>query len=386
MWALKMIRRNAGRHKLRTLLTILGMAVAIIAFILISTLIDAFYKSAEVLPPDRLVTRHAVSFIFELPMSYYEKIKRVDGVEDVCYGNWFGGTYKDDPKNFFASVAIGPDNYFDIYAEYIIPEDQKKEFYTHRNSCMAGVQLANRFGWKIGDVIRLTGQIYPGEWEFVLRAIYKGDKTGVDENTFYFHSEYLDEELKKRAPMMAGSIGWYIIKINDPERAPEISEAIDELFANSAAETLTETEKAFTLNFMATMDAIINGMRIISFMIIGVILMVLANTMAMSARERTTEYAVLKTLGFKSYHITGLIFGESMLIGGIGGALGVILTFPILSVLGRYLKMFFNQIEIGSLTLMLSIIFTVIVALIAALFPVIQTLRVSIVNGLRKVG
>lgn len=386
MWVFRLILRNAGRHKLRTLLTVLGMAVTIIAFGVIRTLIDAYYRTADVIPPDRLVTRHAVSFIFELPISYYEKIKQVEGVESVCYGCWFGGTYQDDPKNFFASYAIGPENYLDVYSECIIPEDQKADFYAHRNSAVAGAQLVNRFNWQLGDIIHLTGQIYPGDWEFVLRAIYKGDKPGVDENSFMFHYDYLDEELKQRIPGMAGNVGWFIVKISDPDRAPEISASIDALFDNSAAETLTETEKSFTLSFLAMMDAIVTGLRIISFMIIGVILLVMANTIAMNARERTTEYAVLKTLGFKPYHITGLVLGESLFIGCLGGVLGVLLTFPIVQGVGKYIENFYSQIEISGLTVVLSVVFTILVGIIAALFPVFQTIRLKIVDGLRKVG
>ena len=387
MWVFRLILRNAGRHKLRTLLTVLGLAIAVIAFTIIRTLIDAYYNSAEVIPPDRLVTRHAVSLVFDLPLAYYNKIKQVDGVEEIGYANWFGGTYKDDPKNFFASMAIGPGvEFWDIYYDYILPEDQKREFYKYPNSAVAGAQLVNRFGWKIGDIIRLTGQIYPGDWEFVLRGIYKGDKPGMDENSLFFRHDYLDEELKNRMPGMAGNVGWFIIKVDDVNRVAEISAAIDALFENSTAETITETEKAFTLNFLAMMDVIVTGMRIISFMIIGVILMVLANTMAMSARERTTEYAVLKTLGFRSYHITGLIFGESLAIAGFGGLLGIVLSFPLTDGVGQFVKNYYNQIEIGDMTIILCITFTILVGVIAALFPMLQAIRISIVDGLRKVG
>lgn len=386
MWIFRLILKNTGRHKLRTLLTVLGLAVAVIAFSVIRTLVDAYYRSAEILPPDRLVTRHAVSFIFNMPKAYYEKIKQVDGVIGVGYANWFGGTYQDDPHKFFPTYAIGPEEYLDIYPDYIIPPEQKEEYYKYRNSAIAGVQLVNRFGWEIGDVIRLTGQIYPGEWEFVLRGIYKGDKPGVDENSFFFHYDYLDEVLKQTMPGMAGGVGWYLEKIDDVNRVAEISAEIDALFDNSSAETLTETEKSFTLNFLAMMDAIITGMRIISFMIIGVILMVLANTMVMSARERSTEYAVLKTLGFKPYHITGLIFGESLAIGCVGGALGILLTFPIMYIVGEYVAPAYSQIGISNLTIMLSVIFVILVGFIAALFPVLQATRTSIVDGLRKVG
>ena len=280
MWVFKLILRNAGRHKLRTWLTIVGLAVAVIAFIVIRTLVSSFYYSAEILPPDRLVTSNAVSFTMDLPMSYKTKIESVPGVNSVAYGTWFGGLYNNDRNNFFANFAVGPDStYLNAYPEFIIPPDQKEAYLKEKNSALAGQQLVNRFGWKIGDVIRLTGQIYPGDWEFVLRAIYKGDKPGVDETAMMFRYDYFDDHLRETTPGMAGGVGWYIVKINDPSRSAAIAADIDALFKNSTAETLTQTEKLFTLNFLEQMSIIIRGMRILSYLIIGIILLVLANTM-----------------------------------------------------------------------------------------------------------
>lgn len=386
MWVFKLILRNAGRHKLRTWLTIVGLAVAVIAFVVIRTLVSSFYYSAEILPPDRLVTRNAVSFTMDLPMSYKSKIESVPGVTSVAYGVWFGGLYNNDPKNFFPNFAVGPENYFDIYSELLIPPDQKEQFLTQKNSALAGQQLANRFGWKIGDVIRLTGQIYPGEWEFVLRAIYKGNQPGVDESSMMFRYDYFDDHLRETTPGMAGGVGWYMVKIDDASRSGQIGADIDALFKNSTAETLTETEKLFTLNFLEQMAVIVKGMRILSYLIIGIILLVLANTMAMSARERLSEYAMLKTLGFRPFHLTGLVLGESLLIAALGGIVGLLLSMPIIALFTKMMVGYFNMMNADSLTISLAIIFVIAVGFIAAIFPVYRAVKISIVDGLRNVG
>ncbi|OGC89680.1 MAG: ABC transporter ATP-binding protein [candidate division Zixibacteria bacterium RBG_16_53_22] len=386
MWVLRLILRNTGRHKLRTILTILGLAVATMSFVVIRTLISSWYASAEVIPPNRLVTRNAVSLVFGLPLAYEDKIKRVEGVESVGRGNWFGGLYNNDPKNFFANFAVGPEAYLDMYSEFVLPPEQRADYFNTKNGAVAGRRLADRFGWKIGDIIRLTGQIYPGDWEFVLKGIYKGSQQGVDENSFIFHWEYFDERIKQTFPEMGGEAGWFLVKISNPKQAAGIGAAIDDIFKNSPAQTLTETEKEFSLNFLAMMDSLIAGLTIMSYLIIGVILLVLVNTMAMSARERMSEYAVLKTLGFKTYHISGLIVGESLLLAGVGGVLGVLLTYPVLDGISRALQGFFSGFAMNSLTVILSAVFMVVVGILAAIFPVYRALRLSIVEGLRHVG
>jgi len=310
----------------------------------------------------------------------------VDGVTAVGYGNWFGGLYNNDPKNFFANFAVGPENYLDIYSEFLLPPEQKAEYLKDKSGAVAGVKLIDRFGWKIGDRIRLTGQIYPGDWDFTLRGIYKGNKLGVDENSFIFHWDYLDETMRSRVPEMSGEAGWYVVKIADPSRTAEISAAIDVLFKNSPAETLTETEKAFTLNFLAQMDAIITGLRIMSYLIIGIILLVLVNTMAMSARERTSEYAVLKTLGFRAFHIVGLILGESLAIAFLGGAVGIFMTYPALDGLSKMMQAFFSGFVIEPLTMILAVTFVILVGIMASIFPVYKALNKTIIDGLRNIG
>ncbi|NLI15643.1 MAG: FtsX-like permease family protein [candidate division Zixibacteria bacterium] len=386
MWVLRLILRNTARHKLRTLLTILGLALAIVAFQVIQTTLQTWNAQLEASSPRRLITRHAVSYTFSLPLAYYDKISRLPGISKVGYANWFGGIYNNDPKNFFAQFPMGPEHILDIYPELIIPQEQKEQYLADKSACIAGQKLVDRFGWKIGDVIRLTSQIYPGQWDFVLKAIYKGRDPAVDENGMYFHWDYFDDKVRQISEGWAGNVGWYIVEINDPKDAAMVSAEIDALFKNSPQQTLTETEKAFSAGFIAGFDTIIAGMKIISFLIIGVILLVLANNMIMGARERVNEFALLKTLGFRPFHIFGLLFGESFAIAIIGGIVGVILSYFAISFMAIALAAFFSSIFIAAKTIIYSILLAMLVGLLASLLPIYRTIKTSIVDGLRNIG
>ena len=325
---LRILFRNAFRHKLRTLLTVCGMAVAILAFCLLQTVIDAWYAGAAASSNTRLISRNSISLIFPLPLYYRERIHQVSDVTVVSYANWFGGYYQ-DPKNFFANFAVEPRSYLELYPEFLIPDADKAAFLRDRKGALAGRKLAERFGWKVGDQITLKGTIFPGDWPMVIRAIYTGRDKTVDETMLLFHWDYLNETLKKTLPLAADQVGFYTIGVRHPEAVAQTSAAIDALFKNSAAETLTETEKAFQLSFVAMSEAIISIIRLVSIVVIIIILVVVANTMAMSVRERLWEYAVLKTLGFVSGQIALLILGESLVITLLGGGLGIALTFPL---------------------------------------------------------
>ena len=385
MHVLKLIFKNSFRHKLRTLLTVLGVSVAILAFGLLRTVIDAWYAGVEASSANRLVTRNAISLIFPLPLSYKEKIRQIEGVQSVSYGTWFGGIYIDE-KNFFANYAMEPEHYLAIYPEIIIPPDQKAAFLRDRKSAVAGKKLADRFGWKIGDTVTLRGTIFPGNWEFVIRGIYEGRDRNVDETAFFFHWEYLNETLRKTSPGRADQVGWYMVEIENPNLAADVSVRIDKAFKNSLAETLTETEKAFNLSFISMTEAIILVIQLVSYVIILIIMVVVANTMAMTARERIGEYAVFKTLGFGGFHVGGLIFGESMLITMTGAVLGIILTFPAAQVFARQLSAYFPIFHVGAETVYLDIAAACLVGLSAAVFPAWRAVTIRIADGLRRIG
>lgn len=384
MKVLKLILKNSMRHRLRTMLTMLGVALAVMAFGLIRTFIAAWFSQAEAAAPDRLITRHAVSIIFTLPISYKEQLEKIDGVEMVTFANWFGGIYV-DPSNFFPQFAADKETFFKVYPEYETPPDQMQAFLADRQGVIVGQSLADRFGWKVGDKVTLIGTIFPGNWDFHICGIYKGRDEATDEGNFIFRWDYLDETMKQQSPGRAGQVGWYALKIDDPNKSADISAAVDSRFANSWAETLTETEKAFTLSFVQGTSAIIVGLNVISLLIVGVIMLVLANTMAMTARERTREYAYMKTLGFRPIHLLGLIVGESLIIAIIGGAVGLGLVVAIANVAATALSNFLPTFAVPPNAYFLALIISLVVGVVAAIVPTLRAVRLPIVEGLRTV-
>lgn len=382
---LKFILRNALRHRLRTSLTALGIFVAILAFGLLSTVIEAWFSGVNTASSSRIITRSSVSLVFPLPSTYREKLRRVEGVTGVAGVNWFGGVYQ-ETKNFFPQFAVDPEDYFPLYPEYIIPEGDYKEFLRDRKGAIVGRKLANTYGWKVGDIVPLKGMIYPGNWEFVVRAIYDGRDSKVDTSQFFFHWGYLNERVKTLMPRRANYYGLYVLGIADPDRAAETARVIDAQFRNSLAETLTETERAFQLSFVSMVETLVIAIRVVSYLVIFIIMAVMANTMAMSARERLSEYATLKALGFKPFSVGGLIVGESMAIALIGGAFGVLATFPVAELFRRLVGSLFPVFEVSQATVLLQFACAAVVGMVAAVIPSVRAARVQIAAGLRAVA
>lgn len=386
MKVLKLILKNPLRHKLRTFLTVLGIAIAVIAFGLLRTVVTAWYIGVEGSSANRLVTRQAVSFIFPLPYAYRDKILHVPGVKEVTFANWFGGVYK-DKNNFFARIAADPETIFDVYPEFVVDKKELEAFKKERNACIVGEAIAKQYNFKIGDIITLDGDIYPGRWDFVVRGIYKPKYKTTDASGMYFHWDYVNERMKEEMPARAGDVGWYIVQISDPSKAASISIQIDALFKNSPAETKTEDERSFQQGFLASSSAIITSMNVISFVIIGIIMLVLGNTMIMAARERTREYAVFKALGFSAKHLVGLIMGESLFIAALGGGFGLALTFPIVAGFEQVIpKGFFPVFQIEPITVILAVCAAVLIGVVSAIFPIQRALSTKIIDGFRFVG
>ncbi len=381
---LKLILKNALRHRLRTSLTLVGLVVAVVAFGLLQTVVGAWYAGAEGASTARLISRNAISLIFPLPLTYKQKLRQVDGVRGIAMANWFGGIYK-EPKNFFPQFAID-DAYLDLYPDYRLNEGEKTEWLRDRKGVVVGRKLAETYGFKLGDQITLKGTIFPGNWEFVVRAIYDGKEKTTDTSQMFFHWDYLNETLKKSVPRRANAVGVYVLELADPTRAAEVSREVDALFKNSQAETLTETEKAFQLGFVAMTESIVVAIRLVSFLVIFIIMAVMANTMAMTARERMAEYATLKALGFGPGFVVQLILGESLAIAGIGGGIGILLTLPIADAFGSAMGSLFPIFQVSSGTILLQAACALGVGFIAALFPAWKAARVRIVEGLRAIG
>jgi putative ABC transport system permease protein len=388
MKIVKLLFKNAFRHKLRTILTILGIAIAVMAFALMRFVVNAWNAGVDVASADRVIVRHAVSFVFHLPYAYRERILNVPGVKDVTNCTWFNGAYKDpkDFNNFFARIAINPENFFKIYPEFIVKSNELEAFKRERNACIVGEKTAKQHNLKIGDVIPLEGDIYPGHWEFVIRGIYHGKDKSIDATQMFFHYKYLDEVMRRDMPARAGQVGWFVMEVDNPNNVANISTAVDNIFRNSSAETKTETEKAFYQSFVSMSSALIKAMNIVSFVIIGIILLVLANTMAMTARERITEYAVMKTLGFGGKHLLGLIAGEAILIAVIGGLIGVPLAIGFAMGFSMMFPNWFPNFPNMDVIIAVAFGVAVLVGIVSAVFPALRATRMRIVDGLRYVG
>lgn len=385
MQLLKLIFKNAFRHKLRTSLTVLGITIAVLSFGMLRTVVDAWYAGVAASSSTRLVTRNTVSLVFFLPLSYKDKIRQVPGVEEVGYSYWFGAVYISE-KNFFPSFATDAKTALDLFPEFILPEDQKNAFLRDRKGAVVGRKTAARFGWKTGDIVTLKGTIFPGDWEFVIRGIYRGAQKGTDETQFFFHWDYLNESLKKTAPYRADKVGWFLVGVKSPDMAADVAVTIDKMFKNSLAETITETEKAFQLGFIAMTEAIVVVIQLVSVIVIIIIMAVMANTMAMTVRERTGEYAIMKTLGFGGRHIAGLILGESLVIAAIGVLFGIALTFPAAKAFGASLSQFFPIFIVSRSTIYMDVAAGFIVAIVAAVFPAWRAIKMRVAEGLRRIG
>lgn len=382
----KLIFKNTMRHKLRSILTLTGIAIAVMAFGLLRTVVTAWFAGIEASAANRLVTRNSVSFIFPLPLAYRDQIAKVPGVDAVSYANWFGGTYI-DKKQFFARLGVDAETFFDVYPEFLIAPNELETFKRERNSCIVGEDLVKRYGFKISDVIPIDGDIYPGKWEFVVRGIYRPRDKATDPSNMLFHWQYLEERMKQETPQRAGQVGWYITRISNPDESGTTTASIDRLFENSRAATKTETERQFQQSFIAAFSAVITAMNVISFVIIGIIMLVLANTMIMAARERTREYAVLKTLGFSRRHLLFLIAGESFFISIIGGGIGLLFTFPLVEGFQQTMpKGWFPVFYIEPITIFLAVAAVLLVGAAAAVFPAQRAMATKIVDGLRFMG
>ncbi|HMW57410.1 MULTISPECIES: ABC transporter permease [Candidatus Accumulibacter] len=385
MFLLRLLLKNAFRHQLRTGLTLIGLVVAICAFGLLRTIVDAWYAGVEASSSTRLVTRSSISLTFQLPLNYAQRIRAVEGVRALSWANWFGGVYITE-RNFFPQFAIDPASYLALYPEYVIADADRLAFLRDRQGAVVGRGLASKFGWQVGDPIPLRGTIYPGTWTFTLRAIYDGADAKTDENQMFVHWAFINESLRQTARQRADAVGVYIVGIDEPNNAALISQRIDALFANSLAETLSETEKAFQLSFVSMSEAILVAIQAVSLIIIVIIMAVMANTMTMTARERLAEYATLKALGFPPGFVVGLLYGESLLIAGLGGVLGVAATLPLSAAFAQATGTLFPVFQLSALTMGLQLLAAAIVGLVAAAWPAWRMSRIDIVDGLRHVA
>jgi putative ABC transport system permease protein len=379
---LPLVWKNMWRRKMRTIFTLLSIFVAFVLFGILMTIRTAFSFGVEIAGLDRLVLIHKISLIMPLPVSYQPRIQNVPGVETVSHQTWFGGIYQ-DPSNFFAQMAVDPEPFLKIYPEFRIPPDQVKAWLADRQGAVVGRDLAARFGWKVGDRVPLRATIWqPKEggqtWTFNVAAIYDGDD-GVDKTQFFFRYDYLNENRRNGE----GLVGWYVVKIADPSKAVALSHTFDEMFANSPAETKTTTEKGFVEGFAKQIGDIGSIMIAILTAVLFNILLIAASTMAQSVRERTSELAVLKTLGFGDGLILTLVLAESVFIALAGGLVGLGLAWLFVQngdPTGGMLPIFMlpaRDVATGVALMLL-------MGLLAGLMPAMAAMRLRIVDALRR--
>jgi putative ABC transport system permease protein len=377
-----LILSNFKRHKTRTLLTLLSIVVAFVLFAYLAAIRMAFSMGVSVAGADRLIVRHKVSIIQMLPVSYEAEIERIEGVQEATHATWFGGIYK-EPKNFFGQMPVKPEEFMRMYPEFRLPKEQMDAWLRTRTGAIVGRTTANRFGWKVGDKIPLQETIWRSKsggptWTFDLVGIYEGDPT-TDTSNFFFRHDYFDE----RRAWGSGQIGWFYIRVSDPARAEQIAKNVDAAFANSPAETKTETEKAFVKGFAEQAGNIAAIVIWILTAVFFTILLVAGNTMAQAVRERTSELGVLKAIGYTDGQVLGLVLAEAFIIAGVGGAIGLFLGWLAVSAgdpTGGALPVF----TLPPRDLVAGAVFVALLGLLSGLIPAAQAMRLNPVDALRR--
>ncbi|PYP82469.1 MAG: ABC transporter ATP-binding protein [Blastocatellia bacterium AA13] len=376
---LRLIIKNIGRNKRRTVLTVLSVSVSVFLLATMRSVITTLDSNSKPSGAElRVIVRRNTSLVDAMPESYGDKIAQIPGVRVVTPANWFGGIYKEDrPQNFFAQFYVDAKTIFDVQSEYQVPDSEKAAFQQERTAAMAGRALADKYHWKVGDVIELKGAIYPVNPRLTLRAIY----TGPQDNALFFHREYVEEAMGR-----PGTVGTYRVRLDSPESAPNVMEAIDRMFANSPAPTKTETEAAFQASFVSMLGNVKGLIMGIGIVVVFTISLIAANTMAMSARERFTELAVMKALGFRPGLLLTLVLTEAIaisLIGGLVGALGAKFLYKVTKVdfFG-----FLQNFDVTTSTVIVGLVVSALIGLFSGGVPAINAARIKIVDGLRRVA
>jgi putative ABC transport system permease protein len=380
---LSLVWSNLKRRKLRTSLTLLSIFVAFVLYGLLCTLKESFTGQVALAGVDRLVVRHKVSLIMLLPEAYKARMERISGVASAVHFTWFNGIYQNEPKNFFGSFPTEPETFLAIFPEILLPEEQKQAWLKTRNGAIVGRALVNRFKWKIGDRIPLVSPIWTrkgdGAWEFEIVGIYDGAKKGTDTSGFYFRYDYFDEA---RA-YGEGQVGWYGVKVNDPERAGEVAAAIDAEFANSPYETKAEPEGAFMQGFAQQIGDIGKILIAILSAVFFTILLVAGNTMAQAVRERTEELGVLKAMGFTNELVLTLVLVESCLIAAVGGLAGLGLA-KLITAGGSPVPAMLPVFYLPTRYLVIGLGLVLALGIIAGILPAVRAMRLEIAAALRR--
>ena len=378
-----LILKSARRNVRRTLLTVISVAIAVFLFLALRAVVDGFHAAAEASSSTRIVTIRSTSLIFQMPSSHVEVVRGVPGVRDVTWANWFGGIYK-DPNNFFGQIAIEPESYLRMYPEILLQPDERKAFLDDRTGCIVGDGLAKTYGWKLGDRIVLQVGIptYGREdFPFTIRGIYRAGSNAVDNQTMFFHWKYADERSLEK-----GQLGWLVAEIANPDHAAKIAGEIDKKFENSPYETKTDTEKAFQSSFASMFGNLDLLLGSIALAVVITTLFVAGNTMAMAVRERTTEIAVMRTLGFPSQTIFGLVAAEGLLMAVVGGVLGAALARIIVNPAVFGGGGFIPPFGVSGRNVAAGVLLSALIGVLAGIIPATMASRLKIVDALRRVA
>ena len=388
---------NLGRNRLRTTLTMLSVVVALFLFCTLRGVLDTLDASIRVGSETRLVTRNAISLIFPLPLAYRDRLAALPGVKSVSYANWFGGRDPVEPGHFYAQFAVDADTYMPMYdsdveiiaadppqAAIALPpgiDPKLAAFMSERDACIVGESLLKKNKWKLGQSVPLSGTIFPGTWTFTIRAVYHAKNPAFGENSMLFHWKYLSE----RGMGGQGIVGWYVLQLADPSQAGELTKTVDALYANSAASTHTETERAFQAGFVSMYGNVPFLIGVIGLAVVFAILLVAANTMMMATRERIPEFGVLKTLGFGDETLFAMVLAEAAIITLGGGTLGALLAKVVIEGTKFNAVGFLPPMTVSWATVVTGIAIAVVMGATSGIVPALQASRLRIVDALRRV-
>lgn len=380
--------KNLGRNKFRVILTALGVAIAIVAFLLLRTVIWAWASAAEWAAKDRVVTRHKVTFVMELPKRYVEDVRNAPHVKAVTWANWFGAKDPKHDREFFATLAVDPATYFVVYDEMKVPPDQMETFQHDKQGAIVGDVLAKKMGWKVGDKIILQSGIYPGDWQMNIDGIYEAAARSVDRSTFLFHWDYVNDSLP---PERRDNVGWIISRVDQPGHVADIGVGLDKMFEDRETPTLSQDERSFNASFLAMFSSILKAMDIMSAVILVIMMLILGNTIAMGVRERTSEYGVLRAIGFLPRHIAIWIVGESFLLGLLGGVWGLLLAWPLINLgFSRFVEEnmggFFPYFRLETANMVLGLSLAALLGVGASMIPAWRASKIRVVDAVRRVA
>jgi putative ABC transport system permease protein len=388
MTRLRLAARSLARNRSRVLLTILGVAVAVVAFVLLRTVVWAWESGKELARADRIVTRHKITFTMQLPKRYAEVVRQAPGIKSTTYANWFGGKDPRHEHEFFGTFAVDPTTYFQVYSEMRVSPDAMTAWKTDRQAAIVGDVLATKLGWHVGQKVTLQSGIYPGDWEFHIVGIYTAAARSVDRSTFLLRYDYLNDAPTIR---QKDEVGWVVSRVDDPAHAADVSLALDRIFESQEIQTVSQDERSFNASFLAGFSAVLAALDVISFVILSIMLLILGNTIAMGVRERTNEYGVLRAVGFLPKHIVFFVLSESLLLGLAGGVVGLGMAYPFINYgMARWVEenmgAYFPYFRLEGPAIAGAVAVALVVGLLAGTLPALQASKLKVVDALRRIA